>query len=120
MRGDRRKQEERNEKGEGIVASDHIVIDVRGYKRKRIPQLIWRECTPRTLLSGRIKKIWEADPPTCPKCTEEMKIISFIYKKTVIRKILTHLNLNDARSNQRVPPMSPIGYTERVKICAIR
>jgi LEA14-like dessication related protein len=69
MRGDRKKQEERNEKGEGAVASDQGVIDIRNYKPKRIPQLMWREC---------IKKIWEVDPLVCPKCTGEMKIISFI------------------------------------------
>ncbi len=50
MRGDRKKQEERNEKGEDTVVSDQKVIDVRAYKPKRIPQLMWREC---------IKKIWE-------------------------------------------------------------
>ena len=78
MRGDRKKQEER-EKGEGenVVADDLRVIDVRGYKPKRIPQLIWREC---------IKKVWEVDPLTCPNCDAEMKLISFIYKKTVIKK----------------------------------
>ena len=44
MRGDRKKQEERNEKGEDAVASDQGVIDIRNYKPKRIPQLMWREC----------------------------------------------------------------------------
>lgn len=44
MRGDRKKQEE-SEKGEGEeCASDDRVIDIRAYKPKRIPQLIWREC----------------------------------------------------------------------------
>jgi len=57
MRGDRKKQEERNEKGEDAVASDQGVIDIRNYKPKRMPQLMWREC---------IKKIWEVDPLTCP------------------------------------------------------
>jgi hypothetical protein len=46
----------------------------------RIPNLMWREC---------INKIWEVDPLTCPGCTGELHIISFIYKKTVIKEILT-------------------------------
>ncbi|MCP3888134.1 MAG: hypothetical protein GY702_04580 [Desulfobulbaceae bacterium] len=33
-----------------------------------------------------------------------MKIISFIYKRTVIKKILTHLNVYEERKNQRAPP----------------
>ncbi len=48
--------------------------------------------------------IWEVDPLVCPKCTGEMKIISFIYKRTVIKKILTHLNVYEERKNQRAPP----------------
>lgn len=76
MRGDRKKQEERKEKGEDTVASDQRVIDVRTYKPKRISQLMWREC---------IKKVWEVDPLTCPKCTGKMRIISFMYKNSSVR-----------------------------------
>ncbi len=87
MRGYRKKQQEREkEKSEGKseIIGDAKIIDVRDYKPKRIPQLMWREC---------IKKVWEVAPLTCPKCTGEMRIISFIYKKLVIKKILTHLNI---------------------------
>jgi len=104
MRGDRKKQNEREKgKDEGTVVSDHNVIDIRHYKPKRIPQLMWREC---------IKKVWEVDPLTCPKCTGEMKIISFIYKKKLIKKILTHLNIFEEKKNQRAPPRSAPEYTE--------
>ncbi len=108
MRGDRKKQEER----EGIKKEDEVgqvsrIIDIRNYKPKRIPQLMWREC---------IKKVWEVDPLACPHCAGEMKLISFIYKKAVIKKILTHLELYEERKNQRAPPMPQMEYTERVKI----
>ncbi len=57
MRGDRKKQEER-EKGEGEeCVSDDRVIDIRAYKPKRIPQLIWRECIKKVRslrLSGKL------------------------------------------------------------------
>ncbi len=45
-----------------------------------------------------------------------MKIISFIYKRTVIKKILTHLNLYEEKGNQRAPPMLEMNYTERVEL----
>ena len=109
MRGARKKQEEREKKQraeENETTEDSKIIDIRSYKPKRIPQLMWREC---------IKKIWEVDPLTCPKCTGEMKIISFIYKRTVIKKILTHLNLYEERSNQRAPPAAP-QYIEPTEI----
>ncbi len=64
---------------------------------------MWREC---------IKKVWEVDPLTCPKCTGEMRIISFIYKKTVIKKILTHLNIFEEKKNQRAPPRAAPEYPE--------
>jgi hypothetical protein len=38
-----------------------------------------------------IKKVWEVDPLSCPKCGNEMKIVSFINEVDVIRKILEHL-----------------------------
>lgn len=102
MRGDRKKQEGREERiNNGEAAQDNKIIDIRNYKPKRIPQLMWREC---------IKKIWEVvDPLTCPKCTGEMKIISFIYKRTVIRKVLTHLNLYEEQGNQRAPAIPKKG-----------
>ncbi len=108
MRGDRKKQEEREEgKEKGEAERDQKAIDIGKYKPKRIPRLMWREC---------IKKVWEEDPLTCPKCAGEMKLISFIYKKTVIKKILTHLDLYDEQKNQRAPPVVVEEYTESVEI----
>lgn len=43
-----------------------------------------------------------------------MKIISFIYKSAVIKKILTHLNIYAPRSSQRAPPTLEPEYTEPV------
>ena len=40
-----------------------------------------------------IRKVYEADPLTCPKCQGEMRIISFIDQPDVIKKILQHLGL---------------------------
>jgi hypothetical protein len=110
MRGDRKNQEEREK---GKMADDNEstensqIIGIRNYKPKRIPQLMWREC---------IKKVWEVDPLTCPKCTGEMRIISFIYKKTVIKKILTHLGVYEEKNNQRAPPAASPEYTEPIEI----
>ncbi len=56
--------------------------------------------------------IWEVDPLTCPKCTAEKKIISFIYKRAVIKNILTHLNIYEEKKNQRAPPTVEQEYTE--------
>jgi hypothetical protein len=59
---------------------------------------MWREC---------IKKIWEVDPLTCPKCTGDMKIISFIYQRQVIRKILEYFKIYGDEP-QRPPPKKMI------------
>ena len=82
MRGDRKKGSLSVEPEEALT--DLEVIDTSSYKPRRIPPPDWREC---------IKKIWEVDPLECPHCKTEMKIISFITEKLVIRKILVHLNL---------------------------
>ena len=48
-----------------------------------------------------LKKIYEVDPLTCPRCGSEMEIIAFIEQWAVIRKILQHLGLWER------PPRSP-------------
>ena len=53
MRGDRKKQEGREEEKQSQVNEDVKIIDSGNYKPKRIPQLMWREC---------IKKVCEVDP----------------------------------------------------------
>ena len=51
------------------------------------------------------KSLGGGDPLVCPKCTGEMRIISFIYKKEVIKKILIHLNVYEEGNNQHAPPL---------------
>ena len=53
---------------------------------------------------------WEVDPLECPKCHGEMKIISFITEKPVIRKILEHLGL--WREEHMPPPNKASPETE--------
>ena len=40
-----------------------------------------------------IKKVWEADPLLCPKCSREMRIVALIDDREVIERILCHLGL---------------------------
>ena len=40
-----------------------------------------------------IRKVYETDPLICPNCKGELRIISFIDKRDLIRKILEHLDL---------------------------
>jgi hypothetical protein len=40
-----------------------------------------------------IQKIYEVDPLACPRCKGEMRIIAFIEKQEVIKKIPKHLGL---------------------------
>jgi hypothetical protein len=49
-----------------------------------------------------IQKIYEVDPLTCPKCQNQMKIISVIENEDVIKKILKHLGLWERKA--RPPP----------------
>ena len=49
-----------------------------------------------------IRKIYDVDPLTCPKCQGRIRIISFIENLELIKKILKHLDLWDLRA--RPPP----------------
>ena len=73
------------------------VLDVSDYKPSRIPSKTWREL---------IKKIWEVDPLSCPRCGHEMKVISLINEPAVIERILRHLGL------WKQPPDSNEGKTK--------
>ncbi len=60
------------------------MLDVSEHQPRRVPSKTWREL---------IKKIWEVDPLSCPRCGCEMKIISLIHEPDVIARILRHLAL---------------------------
>ena len=53
-----------------------------------------------------IRKVYETDPLTCPKCQREMRIISFIDQPGVIKKILQHLGLWE--DSQAPPDVEPV------------
>jgi len=50
-----------------------------------------------------IRKVYETDPLICTKCQGEMRIISFIDQREVIKKILQHLSLWE---ESQAPPKS--------------
>ncbi len=54
-----------------------------------------------------IRKVYESDPLTCPKCQGEMRIIAFIDQSDVIKKILQHLGLWE--DSHAPPERSPPG-----------
>ena len=76
-RGEREKREQDSAVSLPEVPSQIEIIDVSEYRPKKIPSPKWREC---------IRKVWEVDPLSCPKCGSEMKIISFINETDVIRR----------------------------------
>ena len=49
-----------------------------------------------------IQKIYEVDPLCCPNCLHKMRIIAFIESRTIVEKILIHLDLWDTRNHD--PP----------------
>ena len=72
MRGRRAKQADEEVQTEGDAVE---LIDVSAHEPRRIPSKKWREL---------IKKVWEADPLRCPKCSREMRIVSLIDQNDVI------------------------------------
>jgi len=99
MRGDRRKNEQMAEETQEKRDENNEIIVIGSFKPKKVPPLVWREC---------IKKIWEVDPLLCPHCGSLMKILSFIYERKVIKKILDHLGLSEEarQKRERAPPPS--------------
>ena len=62
-----------------------------------------------------IKKVYEADPLVCPRCSGPLKIISLIGDTAVIEKILRHLKLWDRPERPRPPPAAQrVHYDEEI------
>jgi hypothetical protein len=62
-----------------------------------------------------IKKVYEADPLVCPRCSGPLKIISLIGDGAVIDKILRHLKLWDRPERPPPRPAEPsIEYDEEI------
>jgi len=62
-----------------------------------------------------IKKIYEVDPLTCPKCKGSMRIIAFIEDYKVIRKILDWLGIDEVRRDR--PPPKKMQATDLFDDC---
>lgn len=54
-----------------------------------------------------LKKIYEVDPLTCPRCQSPMQIVAFIEEAGVIRQILQHLGLWERPQRSPPPPLFP-------------
>lgn len=93
MRGDRKSKSRRRRRKVRPARLRSSTFGNTG--RQKIPLLLWRAC---------IKKIWEVDPLSCPRCQGVMRIISFIVQAEVIRKILVHLDQWEAYTQARPPP----------------
>jgi hypothetical protein len=57
-----------------------------------------------------IRKVYNADPLICPKCSGGMRIISFIEDGAVIKMILRHLNLWETRNHSSPEGKIIAGY----------
>jgi len=60
---------------------------------KRIPSKGWAEM---------IRKVYEVDPMTCPKCGGSMKVVAFLTDFSVVDRIIDHLKLTFVA--ERPPP----------------
>ena len=62
-----------------------------------------------------IKRVYEADPLICPRCSGPLKIIRLIGDAAVIEKILHHLKLWDRPERPRPPPAAQrVHYDEEI------
>ena len=106
-RGMRKKTKEKSENESIIKIKKESSESQRIYKKK------W---------AVLIKKVYETNPLECPKCGTEMRIISYIDDKAVIKRILQHLKLwdvEDARMGKK-PNKAPPEITSEVIEAYIR
>ena len=89
--GERRKRARSEREGDGIgaaVALYEPMTEADDFAKKR-----------RQAWAKLIQMVWEINPMVCPRCGEEMRVVSVIIEPAVIDKILEH-----HRKNGRGPP----------------
>ncbi len=69
-------------------------------EEKRIPSKGWAEM---------IRKVYEVDPMTCPRCGGTMKVIAFITDYAAVDRIIDRLKLTFVAEK---PPPPQIAYQE--------
>ncbi len=67
---------------------------------RRLPSKGWAEM---------IRKVYEVDPLTCPKCGGKMRVIAFLTDYAVVDKIINHLKLTFVAER---PPPAHLAYQE--------
>jgi hypothetical protein len=63
---------------------------------RRVPSKGW---------AAMIRKVYEVDPMTCPKCGGSMKVVAFLTDFSVVDRIIDHLKLTFAAAK---PPPSHV------------
>ena len=63
---------------------------------RRVPSKGW---------AAMIRKVYEVDPMTCPKCGGSMKVVAFLTDFSVVDRIIDHLKLTFAEAK---PPPSHV------------
>jgi hypothetical protein len=67
---------------------------------RRVPSRGW---------AAMIRKVYEVDPMTCPRCRGQMKVISFLIDYAVVDRIIDHLKLTLVAER---PPPPQVAYQE--------
>ena len=81
---------------------------------RRLPSKGWAALIRKPNIGLRsaamIRKVYEVDPMTCPKCGSRMKIVAFITEVSVVDRIIDHLKLGFVAAKPQ--PCSPQGFHE--------
>jgi hypothetical protein len=95
----------------GLYSNAHRgkVRKMEGYEQK--PILIEEQCPriPRRGWAEMIRKVFEVDPLTCPKCQDQMRIIAFLTDYAVVDRIIHPLKLTFVAER---PPPPRMAYQE--------
>ena len=85
--------------GSLALGHEHDLPFVYVNKLRRLPAKGWAEM---------IRKVYEVDPMTCPKCGGRMKVVAFLTEYAVVDRIIDHLKLTFVAAK---PPPSHV-FTE--------
>jgi hypothetical protein len=63
-----------------------------------------------------IRKVYEVDPMSCPRCGGAMRVVAFLMEHAVVDRIIEYLKLTFVAERPPPPPRRPATTTELLMI----
>ena len=96
-------------RGQRRKAEDQLQASGPGEAQEPVPPPPERAALRRRW-ANLIRRVYETDPLVCPRCGAEMRVIGFITRPSLIKRILDHIRRRDTASRAPLHPQHAVAH----------